>query len=501
MGGPLAAMPQAPQDLRSWISLLREAGELVDVQTCVSSDLEITEIADRVVKSGGPALLFHHVQGSPHPLLINQFGTEQRVCLGLGARTVEDACAPLTALLGARSPQPSGGSIRGAARLRRLADLAPYQQVGPAPCQEVVCEPDLDLLPVQRCWPQDPAPFLTLPLVITRDPQTGVRNVGVYRMQKIDRRTCFLHWQVHKDGAEDWRHTTGERMEVAVALGCDPATTYAAVAPFPHDVDELAVAGLLRGAPVATVAARTVDLQVPANAEIILEGHIRPGETGPEGPFGDHTGYYSPVELFPILHLTGMTMRTGAIYPSIVVGPPPAEDAWLGKLTERLFLPTLRLAVPEVVDYDLPVAGAFQHMAIVAIRKQYPGQARKVIHALWGSGLLALLKCVIVVDDFVDVHDYAQVTFHVCANVDPVRDMILTTGALDQLDHAPDRSCYGGKAGIDATHKLSAEAARPWPKPIRMTPQIQALVDRRWAEYGIGAAAGERTSDRDELPF
>jgi 4-hydroxy-3-polyprenylbenzoate decarboxylase len=287
---------------------------------------------------------------------------------------------------------------------------------------------------------------------------------------------------------------------VAIALGCDPVTTYLGAAPLPRGVDELLVAGLLRGRPVPVVRATTVDLEVPADAEIVLEGYIEVGELGEEGPFGDHMGYYSAPEPFPVLHLTAMTMRRDPIYPSIVVGIPPQEDAWLCKATERLFLPALRLAAPEIVDLDLPVAGAFQHCALVSIRKSYPGHARKVMHALWGSGLLGLLKSIVVVDDFVDVHDYGQTFFHVCANVDPARDLVLGTGPLDQLDHAADAHCYGGKLGIDATHKLPAEARRPWPERIAMTPAVQALVDRRWPDYGIDLAAAAEPA-RARLPF
>jgi len=385
--------------------------------------------------------------------------------------------------------------------MRRLADAHPVL-VDQGVCQEIELEPDLDVLPIMHCWPGDPAPFLTLPLVITTDRASGARNVGIYRMQKIDRRTAFLHWQIHKDGADDWRGAQG-RLDVAVALGCDPVTTYLGSAPLPRGVDELEVAGLLRGVPVEVVRARTVNVEVPARAEIVLEGYVEPGEVAIEGPFGDHMGYYSPPEPFPILHLTRMTMRRDAIYPSLVVGVPPQEDAWLAKATERLFLPALRLGAPEIVDYDLPMAGAFQHCAIVSIRKSFPGHARKVMHSMWGSGLLSLLKCVVVVDEFVDVHDYEQVFFHVCANVDPARDFVLTRGPLDQLDHSAEGYCFGGKLGVDATHKVPGESARDWPSRIVMSPEIRRLVDDRWEEYGIDVYASERegAEDRDQLPF
>ncbi len=320
--------------------------------------------------------------------------------------------------------------------------------------------------------------------MITKDPRTGVRNVGMYRMQKIDARSTFMHWQIHKDGRADWLATDG-KIPVAVALGCDPVTTYSASAPLPKHIDELMLAGFLRGEAVELVKCKTVDLEVPANAEIVLEGLIEKDEVGTEGPFGDHTGYYSPPEPFPIFRLTCMTMRRDAIYPSIVVGVPPAEDAWLGKATERIFLPAIRMTVPEIVDYDLPVAGAFHNCVIVSIRKAFPGHAKKVMHAIWGLGMLSPLQ---VRRRRGRVRGRARlraVFFHVCANVDPKRDVLLSEGPLDQLDHAASAYCYGGKLGIDATHKWETEGARPWPERIEMTHEIRDAVDRRWEEYGI----------------
>lgn len=420
------------------------------------------------------------------------------MCLALGVDTLDEAAAQLSDLMEMSQPFGFSERVRGAAKFRRLTASEPVPVDGPAPCQEIVMEPDLDTLPIQHCWPGDPAPFITFPLVITADPATGVRNVGIYRMQKIDKGSTFMHWQVHKDGAADWR-ASHSRLEVAVVLGCDPVLSYVGSAPLPKGVDEFALAGLLTGRPVETVRCTTINLDVPAQAEIVLEGYVDRDDLAIEGPFGDHTGYYSPAEPFPVFHITAMTMRRDAVYPSIVVGPPPAEDAWLCKATERLFLPALRLAAPEVVDYDLPIAGAFQHNAIVSIRKEYPGQARKVIHALWGSGLMSLLKSVVVVDEFVDPHDYEQVFFHVCANVDPARDLVLTQGPIDQLDHSSDAHCYGGKLGIDATHKVGPEASREWPDRIVMSDEIRALVDRRWHEYGITAHRPE--SVRESMPF
>jgi 4-hydroxy-3-polyprenylbenzoate decarboxylase len=355
------------------------------------------------------------------------------------------------------------------------------------PAQEVVLtgdDVDLDLLPIQRCWPGDPAPFITLPAVITHDPRDGTRNVGMYRMQKIDRRTTLMHWQIHKDGRADYLFANG-RLEVAVALGLDPVSAYSASAPLPKHIDEFMLAGFLKGSAVELTPAKTISVDVPANAEVVLEGYVETGDLAPEGPFGDHTGYYTGVEPFPVFHVTALTMRRDAIYPSIVVGKPPQEDAWLGKATERIFLPAIRMTVPEIVDYDLPVAGAFHNCCIVSIRKAFPGHAQKVMHAIWGLGMLSLTKAVVVVDEWVDVHDYEEVMFRVGANVDPARDVLLTEGPLDHLDHAPTRQFYGGKIGIDATHKGPAEGTREWPPEIQMTPEVQALVDRRWEEYGI----------------
>jgi 4-hydroxy-3-polyprenylbenzoate decarboxylase len=476
----------AVRDLRDWIALLEREGELARVSPEVDPDLEITEIVDRTVKVGGPALLFEHPKGSQHPLLINQFGTERRMCLAFGVERLDEVGRKVADVLEMQPPAGLMDKVRGLQKLKSIADSLP-QTVRRGACQEVVLrgeDVDLGLLPVQRCWPGDPAPFITLPAVFTRDPATGRRNVGMYRMQVIDGRTTFMHWQIHKDGRADWLAAEG-RIEVAVALGLDPVTAYSASAPLPKHVDELMLAGFLRGAPVELVKGVSVDLEVPAYAEIVLEGVIERDEVGEEGPFGDHTGFYTAAEPFPVFRLTALTMRREAIYPSIVVGKPPQEDAWLGKATERIFLPAVRATVPEIVDYDLPVAGAFHNCCIVSIRKSFPGHAHKVMHAIWGLGMLSLTKCVVVVDEHVDVHDYGQVLFYAGANVDPKRDVVLAEGPLDHLDHAPERQFVGGKLGIDATAKWPEEGARPWPDEIEMSAEVRELVDRRWAEYGI----------------
>jgi 4-hydroxy-3-polyprenylbenzoate decarboxylase len=482
-----------PRDLREWIALLEREGELVRVGAEVDPDLEITEIVDRTVKAGGPALLFENPKGAKHPLLINQFGTERRMCLAFGVDSLDELGERVGGILEMQPPSGLMDKVRGLQKLKSIADSR-ARTVRSGPVQEIVLQGDdvdLGLLPVQRCWPGDPAPFITLPAVITRDPRSGGRNVGMYRMQVVDRNTTFMHWQIHKDGRADWLATDG-RIPVAVALGLDPVTAYSASAPLPKHLDELMLAGFLRGEPVELVQGITVDLEVPAHAEIVLEGYIDKDELGTEGPFGDHTGFYTPPEPFPVFHVTAMTMRRDAIYPSIVVGKPPQEDAWLGKATERIFLPAVRTTLPEVVDYDLPVAGGFHNVAIVSIRKQFPGHAQKVMHAIWGLGMLSLTKSVIVVDAHVDVHDYAAVTFYAGANVDPKRDVIISEGPLDHLDHAPERQFFGGKLGIDATAKWPEEGARPWPKEIEMTDEVRALVDRRWAEYGLESVLPRR---------
>ncbi len=475
------------RDLREWIALLEGAGELVRVGVEVDPQLEVTEIVDRTVRAGGPALLFERPKGSAIPLLINQFGTERRMCLAFGVESLDDVAAKLSEILELQPPEGLAAKVRGLKTLKSIADSRP-RSVKRGACQEVVLrgdDVDLGRLPVQTCWPGDAGPFITLPAVITLDPRTGQRNVGMYRMQVLGPRSTAMHWQIHKDGRADYLFSQG-RMEVAVALGLDPVTAYSASAPLPKHIDELMVAGFLRGEPVELVKGVSVDLEVPADAEIVLEGYIDKGELATEGPFGDHTGYYTPAEQFPVFNITAITMRRDAIYPSIVVGKPPQEDAWLGKATERIFLPAVKMTVPEIVDYDLPVAGAFHNLVIVSIKKAFPGHARKVMHAIWGLGMLSLTKGIVVVDEHVDVHDYAQVLFYVGANVDPKRDVVITEGPLDHLDHAPTLQFVGGKLGIDATAKGPLEGTREWPPEIEMSPEVQDLVDRRWDEYGIG---------------
>jgi 4-hydroxy-3-polyprenylbenzoate decarboxylase len=479
------------RDLRDWIALLEREGELVRVGAEVDPKLEVTEIVDRTVRAGGPALLFENPRGSGIPLLINQFGTERRMCLAFGVESLDDIAAKLADILELQPPEGLAAKVRGLKTLKSIADSRP-RTVKRGASQEIVLrgdDVDLGRLPVQTCWPGDAGPFITLPAVITRDPRTGQRNVGMYRLQVLGPRSTAMHWQIHKDGRADYLFTEG-RMEVAVALGLDPISAYSASAPLPKHIDEFMMAGFLRGEPLELVKGVTVDLEVPADAEIVLEGYIDKGELTEEGPFGDHTGYYTPAEQFPVFNVTAITMRKDAIYPSIVVGKPPQEDAWLGKATERIFLPAVKMTVPEIVDYDLPVAGAFHNLCIVSIRKAFPGHAKKVMHAIWGLGMLSLTKGIVVVDAHVDVHDYGQVMFYVGANVDPKRDIVIAEGPLDHLDHAPTLQFVGGKIGIDATAKGPLEGTREWPPEIEMSDEVRELVDRRWAEYGIDGRSG-----------
>jgi 4-hydroxy-3-polyprenylbenzoate decarboxylase len=481
----------AYRDLRHFLGVLEEQGELRRVKAAVDPALEITEITDRVSKSGGPALLFERVQGSPMPVLTNAFGSARRMALALGVERLDEIADRLRGLLdpaGLAGPEAGGflGKLKALPKLAELASLFP-KHVGGGPCQEVV-EPDLSLLPVLQCWPEDAGRFITLPLVFTRDPVTGGRNVGMYRLQVYDCRTTGMHWHIHKDGAANYRRAEaeGNRLEVAVALGGDPALTYAATAPLPRGVDELLFAGFLRQKPVELVKCKTVDLEVPADAEIVLEGYVDPRERRLEGPFGDHTGYYSLADEYPVFHLTCLTHRREAIYPATIVGRPPMEDAFFGLATERIFLPLLQLQLPEVVDYTLPVAGVFHNCAIISIRKQFPGHANKVMHAVWGIGQMMYTKFVIVVDEDVNVHDPYEVVWKVMNHTDPGRDLTVVKGPIETLDHASPLPRYGTKLGIDATRKWPEEGfTREWPAEIVMSPDIKNLVTRRWKEYGL----------------
>ncbi|OFW67213.1 MAG: menaquinone biosynthesis decarboxylase, partial [Actinobacteria bacterium RBG_13_63_9] len=407
------------KDLRDFIDLLRAKGQLAVIDTPVDPVLEMTEIADRLTKAGGPALLFAKPKGYATPVLMNQFGSHERACWALRSGSYEELATRVAELTALEVPDSTWDKFRALARLKHLAALQP-RAVKRGACQEVVLtgdQIDLEALPILQCWPLDAGRYITLPLVFTRHPRMGARNVGMYRLQVFDKRTTGMHWQVHKDAAEHCRASQG-RMEVAVAIGTDPALTYAATAPLPGAVDEMLFAGFLRGEAVDLVQCRTVDLQVPAHSEFVLEGYVRLDETRTEGPFGDHTGYYSLADQYPVLHLTALTHRRDPIYSTTIVGRAPMEDAFLGKATERIFLPLMKLTLPELVDWDLPKEGGFHNCVLVSMSKRYPLQARKVMHALWGMGQMQFCKCIVVVDEDVDVHDYAQVTWRVLNNVD-----------------------------------------------------------------------------------
>jgi 4-hydroxy-3-polyprenylbenzoate decarboxylase len=477
------------RDLREFVAHLEKHDRLRRIGVPVSRDLEITEITDRVSKgpdAANAALLFERVEGFGTPVLINAFGTAERMAWALGLERLDELGERLAKLLDLRVPGTFGERIRKLGTLMAVARAAP-RKVSDAPCQEVVetADPSLAELPVLRCWPGDAGRYVTLPAVFTRDPRTGARNVGMYRLQVFDDRTLGMHWQTHKGGAEHESHAS-ERMPVAVALGGDPALIYAASAPLPPGIDEMMFAGWLRGSGVEMVRCRTIDLEVPAQAEIVLEGWVDPSERRVEGPFGDHTGYYSLARDYPVFHLSALTRRARPIYPTTIVGRPPQEDYWLGKATERLFLPIVKLMLPEVVDMNMPAEGVFHNLVIVSIRKRYPGQARKVMTALWGMGLMMLAKTIVVVSEHVDVHDLSEVAWRATGNIDPRRDLMILEGPMDDLDHAALRHRFGGKLGVDATEKSALDdVAQPWPAEIVMSEEMRERVTRRWKDYGL----------------
>ena len=483
--------------LRAFVEALREAGELHEIAAPVDPRLEISEISDRVVKAGGPALLFTNVKGSKFPVLTNQFGTQRRMAMALDANRLDEVAARVRELIDV-SP-PGASLIEKVGALMRLAPLANAipKTVRDGDARDVVMrEPDLTKLPVLTTWPLDAGPFITLPLVITQHPQTGRPNVGMYRMQVYNARETGMHWQRHKQGrahAAAW----GAKIPVAVAIGADPALTYAATAPLPPVLDEFAFAGLLRGKPVELMPAKTIDLKVPAGAEFILEGYVDNEDLRVEGPFGDHTGVYSLADRYPTFHVQCITHRRNPIYAATVVGKPPMEDAWLGKATERIFLPILQMVVPEIADMNLPVEGGFHNLAIVSIRKSYPGQAKKVMNALWGLGhMMMLTRVLVVVDADVDVQDTRSVAWFVLNNLAPDRDVVTMPGPVDDLDHGSYSVAYGTKIGIDATRKTAAEGyTREWPPDMIMDDATRARVSARWREYGLDQISSALRAD------
>ena len=520
----------AYESLRDWVEGLERAGELKRVKAELSPRLEMAEVADRAVKSNGPALLFENVEGYKGArVLMNQFGSERRMRMALGADSLDDVAKRIEALL---HPVPPTSLMDKLKMLPMLAEVSSYfpkvVDSKRAPCKEVVLRgEDVDVLkfPVLTTWPSDGGPFITLPCVVTKDPRSGKRNVGMYRMQVYDGKTTGMHWQRQKVAAEHFRDrlrataedvvgavdvmartaggTTaavdvngvpqhvvakirGERMEVAVAIGTDPAVTFSAIVPAPPDVEEYLIAGFLRGKAVEIVKCDTVDLEVPATAEIVLEGYVELGELRTEGPFGDHTGFYTMQEEYPVFHITCITHRKNPIYAATIVGKPPMEDAWMGKAVERIFLPLMKLTLPEIVDVNLPPEAVFHNLMIVSIRKSYAGHARKVMNGIWAMGQAMFTKCIIVVDEDCDVDDLREVTLRVANNIDPERDIQFTLGPVDSLDHASRMPNFGSKMGIDATRKWAAEGfMRPWPAMLEMPNEVKQRVAKICNDLGL----------------
>jgi 4-hydroxy-3-polyprenylbenzoate decarboxylase len=480
-------------DLQDFVAALDRDGDLARISAPVDPHLEVTGILARVLRENGPALLFENPTRGRMPLLMNAFGTQRRMARALGVSDLDEIGHRIADLLKPELPRGIGGLKDALGKVGQLRNVPP-RHVRTAPCQEVVVRGDdidlVGLLPGVKAWPDDGGVFLNLGLTHTKHPETGARNLGMYRLQLQDERTVSLHWQIHKDSTSHAAiaERRGERLPVAIAFGCPPAVTYAASAPLPGDIDEYLFAGFVARDRVDLVDCVSVPLQVPAAAQVVLEGWVEPGARLPEGPFGDHTGFYTPVEPFPYVRVETLTMRTDPIYQSIVVGRPPQEDGPIGKATERIFLPLIQMTVPEIVDYDLPEAGVFHNCCIVSIDKRFPKHAQKVMNAIWGAGLLSLSKLIVVVDADCDVHDYAEVAWRAFGNVDYAHDAVHMTGPVDHLDHASYEQFYGGKLGIDATRKLPTEGYRRdggWPTECVLDPETVATVDRRWREYGI----------------
>ena len=481
-------------DLREFINALESRGMLKRIKTPVDCNLEITEITDRVSKMEGKknvALLFENVKGYDMPVLMNAFGSIERLALAFGVNDIEEIPNELREIL--RLPyislQNKMDLIHIIPTAKRAINFPKY--VKKAPCQEVVItdNPTLDKFPILKCWPQDGGPFITLPLVFTRNPKTGKRNVGMYRLQKYDGQTTGMHWHLHKDGASNYRayqEMGKDKIEVAVAIGTDPVITYAATAPLPRDIDEMVFAGFLRKKSVEMVKCKTVDVEVPACSEIVLEGYVNIGETRREGPFGDHTGYYSLADDYPVFHITCITHRKNPIYSATIVGKPPMEDCFLAKATERIFLPLLQQTLPEIRDINFPLEGVFHDCVMVSIKKTYPQQAKKVMHAIWGMGQMMFTKMIIVVDEHVDVQKEKEVWWRVFNNIDAKHDIVMVEGPLDALDHSSPMTKWGTKIGIDATKTWPEEGhTREWPDEINMSDDIKKLVDAKWQELGL----------------
>ena len=479
----------AYNNLQDFVQALELEHELKRIAHPVKAELEITEIADRVMKRGGPALFFENVTGKNIPVLINAFGSKKRMALALGVNDVEELAREVEKLVQTKPPKSFRDKLAIVSQLIRLAGVPP-KIVKDGECQQIIHrEPDLGMLPVLTCWPGDGGPFITLPAVFSKDPRKGTRNVGLYRMQVYDARTTGMHWHLHKVGARHYQHQREQkgRMELAVCLGGDPALIYAATAPLPDQIDEILFTGFLRKKAVDLVKGVTVDVEIPASSDIVIEGYVDPSEPlRREGPFGDHTGFYSLADDYPVFHVTCITHKQKPIYLTTIVGHPPMEDAFIGKATERIFLPLLHLTFPEIVDMNLPVHGVFHNLAIVSIKKEYPAHARKIMHALWGMGQMMFTKILVIVDHDVNVQDLSEVTWVAGNHIDPKRDVVFVEGPVDVLDHAAPVMGYGSKMGVDATRKWRSEGfQRDWPGAIVMDEKTRKYIDSLWDKLGI----------------
>jgi 4-hydroxy-3-polyprenylbenzoate decarboxylase len=479
----------AYRDLRHFIEKLQYLGLLKKITVEVDPVLEIAEINDRVVKAGGAALLFERCKGADFPCVVNLFGSYQRMKLALETDNLDNIGKEIVKFMEPDIPTNLIDKLKALPKLKQISEAFP-KIVRSGPCKEVInkIDPTLERIPILKTWPQDGGAFITLPMVFTKDPETGNRNCGMYRMQVYDKNTTGMHWHMHKDGARHYKKAEklNQRLEVAVAIGSDPAVMYSATAPLPEDMDEMLFAGFIRKSAVELVKCETINMEVPANSEIVLEGYVDPHERRLEGPFGDHTGYYSLTDQFPVFHITCITHRKDAIYPATIVGKPPMEDCFMGKATERIFLPLLKMQLPEIIDINLPLEGVFHNIALISIDKRYPGHVRKVMYAIWGMGQMSFTKMIVIVDKSVDVQNVSDVVWRIGNNVDPKRDLVILEGPLDVLEHASAIPAYGGKLGIDATKKLPSEGfSRTWPDDIVMPEEIKKLVDGKWDKYGI----------------
>ncbi|MDP2848877.1 MAG: menaquinone biosynthesis decarboxylase [Humidesulfovibrio sp.] len=478
------------KDLQEFLKHLDRKGELKRIDAELDPNLEIAEVTDRVSKKFGPALLFEKAKGSKFPVLTNMYGSYVRMNMALDSENLDALGERIHEYLEIERPDGIIKKLQMIPKLSKLTNIFP-DHVKKGCCQDVVYtgdQVDLSIMPVLTTWPGDAGPFITLPVVFTKNPETGVRNAGMYRMQVFDKNTTGMHWHRHKGGAYHYHlaEKAGKRLEVAVAIGPDPAVTYAATAPIPDEIDEMLFAGFLRNQPVELVKCKTVDLEVPATSQFVLEGYVDPGERRREGPFGDHTGYYSLADNYPVFHVTALTHRHDAIYPATLVGPPPMEDCFMGKATERLFLPLIKKQLPEIVDMNLPLEGVFHNLCFVSIDKRYPGQARKVMYALWGMGQMMFTKIIVVVDKNINVQNVSEVLWRIGNNVDPRRDIAILDGPLDALDHASPLAFYGGKMGIDATKKGPEDGHhREWPDTLHMDEGVKSRIDALWKDLGL----------------